>query len=82
MSADPGCVVIANPSVPVSHLDRNLARRLFTLSLTEWRDGTAVTVFVLADDAETHVEFTRKILALYPRQLRRVWDRRLYTGTG
>jgi hypothetical protein len=36
----------------------------------------------LADDAPLHANFVKHVLGLYPRQLRRVWDRRTYSGTG
>ncbi len=63
-------------------LTRNKARLIFTMSLVEWPDGTPVRVFVLPDHSTLHKDFSKHLLGLYPRQLRRVWDRKLYTGTG
>lgn len=48
----------------------------------QWPDGTVISVFVLPDTDATHHEFTRKILSLFPYQLRRSWDRYVYSGIG
>ena len=37
-------------------------------------------VFVLPDADPLHQEFAKRSLDLYPRQLRRVWDRHLFSG--
>jgi ABC-type phosphate transport system substrate-binding protein len=75
-------IIIANPSVSETQLTRNEARLIYTLRRTQWPDGQPVHVFVLADDAPLHANFVKHVLGLYPRQLRRVWDRRTYSGTG
>lgn len=75
-------VLIAHPSVPVAQLDRNTARLLFSMRRPQWEDGTPVHVYVLDDRDPLHVRFCREVLKLYPRQLRRVWDRQTFSGTG
>ena len=75
-------VLIANASVGVDGLSLNTTRLLFSMQLPQWPDGTAVRVFVLPDDHPGHRAFSKDLLRLYPRQLRRVWDRQLYSGTG
>lgn len=75
-------VLIANASVGVEGLSLNTTRLLFSMQLPQWPDGTAVRVFVLPDDHPGHRAFSKDLLHLYPRQLRRVWDRQLYSGTG
>jgi ABC-type phosphate transport system substrate-binding protein len=75
-------VIIANPSVQEAQLTRNDARLIYTLRRTQWANGQPIRVFVLPDDAPQHAEFVKHSLGLYPRQLRRVWDRRTYSGTG
>lgn len=74
--------VIVNPDVDVSRITRNQARLFYTMRQTQWSDGQHVQVFVLSDDAGLHGDFVKNILELYPRQLRRVWNRLLYSGTG
>ncbi len=75
-------VLIANGSVGVESLSLNNTRLLFSMQLPQWPDGSAVRVFVLPDDHPRHRAFSKDLLSLYPRQLRRVWDRQLYSGTG
>jgi ABC-type phosphate transport system substrate-binding protein len=41
-----------------------------------------VRVFVLPDADTLHRTFVKQTLELYPRQLRRVWDRHLFSGAG
>ncbi len=75
-------LLIANTSVDVDALSLNTTRLLFSMQLPQWPDGTTVRVFVLPDDHPRHRAFSKDLLSLYPRQLRRVWDRQLYSGTG
>jgi len=74
--------VIVNPEVDVSALDRNRARLIFTMRINQWRDQQPVTVFVLPDDASLHQRFAKSALQVYPYQLRRTWDRQVFSGTG
>ncbi len=75
-------VMVVNPGTSTDHITRSSARLLFSLRRSQWRDGRPVRVFVLPDNDPVHREFVRHILGLYPRQLRRVWDRQTYSGTG
>lgn len=75
-------VLVANPSVDRSNLSLNTTRLIFSMQLGQWTSGKPVRVFVLPDDSREHRTFAKKVLRLYPRQLRRVWDRKLYSGTG
>lgn len=74
--------LIAHPDTGVDALTRNEARLFFTMRLKNWPNGTAVKVFVLPDNHPLHGIFANRILELYPYQLRRVWDRQLFSGTG
>jgi len=75
-------VLIAHPSVGESEVSLNTTRLVFSMQLGQWPNGTRTRVFVLPDDSQVHRAFTKDLLSLYPRQLRRVWDRQLYSGTG
>ena len=68
-------VLIANRSVVASDVSLNTTRLMFSMQLGQWPDGTPVRVFVLPDDSEVHRLFSKDRLSLYPRQLRRTWDR-------
>jgi len=74
--------VIVHRSVAEDAFTLNVVRLIFTMRLLQWRDGTRVKVFVLPDAHPLHREFAKQSLDLYPRQLRRVWDRNLYSGSG
>ncbi|BAN69206.1 conserved hypothetical protein [endosymbiont of unidentified scaly snail isolate Monju] len=75
-------VIIAHPGTDARTFSRNTARLLFSQKRNRWKNGQPVHVYVLEDDHPVHREFSRRILKLYPRQLRRIWDIRTYSGTG
>jgi ABC-type phosphate transport system substrate-binding protein len=74
--------LIANRDAGVESLTRNEARLFFTMRLKNWPNGTLVKVFVLPDNNPLHIRFSNEVLGLYPYQLRRVWDRQIFSGTG
>ncbi len=74
--------MIAHPETSTEALTRNEARLFFTMRLKRWPDGTLAKVFVLPDNHPLHERFANEVLGLYPYQLRRVWDRQLFSGTG
>lgn len=74
--------LIAHDSVGVDRMTRNEARLYLTMRLKNWPNGASIKVFVLPDDDPLHHRFANGVLGLYPYQLRRVWDRQLFTGTG
>jgi hypothetical protein len=74
--------LIAHRDAGVESLTRNEARLFFTMRLKNWPNGKLVKVFVLPDDNSLHSRFSNEILGLYPYQLRRVWDRQIFSGTG
>lgn len=74
--------VIVHPSVAHEEFSFNMLRLIFAMRLIQWSDGSRIRVFVLADDEPLHREFSKKVVQFYPRQLRRVWDRHRFAGTG
>jgi len=74
--------VIVHAGFEGGDLSRNTARAIFSMRVKRWEDDTAITVFVLPDTHSTHRLFTRETLALFPHQLRRSWDRYVYSGIG
>lgn len=52
------------------------------MHLQEWPDGRAVKVFVLPDRNKLHQQFTKSQLGFFAYQLRRSWDRQVFSGTG
>lgn len=74
--------LLVNTATTDNNISRNKARLYFSQRLTRWPDGTLITLVVLPDNNSLHINFSKKILGLYPYQLRRAWDRQLFTGTG
>ena len=62
--------------------DRTDLRAIFTLRKRLWGNGQPIKVYVLPDDAEVHQEFVRTKLHLFPYQLRHIWNRLVFSGTG
>lgn len=75
-------VVVANPSVPDYSLSRDALRAIFAMRYTVWSDGSPIDVYVLPDNQEPHRKFCKMVLSIYPHNLRRVWDRLVFSGTG
>ncbi|WP_026596524.1 type 2 periplasmic-binding domain-containing protein [Methylohalobius crimeensis] len=75
-------VTITHPDVVVDSLRRNEARAIFAMRRRTWPDDTPIKVFVLPDNHPLHRAFCKKVLRIYPHQLRRIWDRNVFSGTG
>lgn len=74
--------LIAHSGTNITNLTRNEARLYLTMRLKHWPNGVSVKIFVLPDSDNLHHRFSNSVLGLYPYQLRRVWDRQIFTGTG
>ena len=74
--------LVVHRNVAIEELNVNVARLLFTMRLQNWPDGMRVRVFVFDRAKSVHREFAKQALDLYPRQLQRVWDRNLFSGSG
>lgn len=77
-----GDTLITHPSVDVQSLSQNEARLFVSMRLNQWPNGERLRVFVLPDNHPLHERVVKGILGLYPYQLRRAWDRQLFSGTG
>ncbi len=75
-------LLLVNTGTTEKIISRNKARLYFSQRLTHWPDGKSITLVVLSDNDPLHIAFSKKVLGLYPYQLRRAWDRQLFTGTG
>jgi ABC-type phosphate transport system substrate-binding protein len=75
-------LLIVQPQNVATELSRNSLRAIFAMRTTAWPDGSPIRVFVLQDKNKVHVSFCKDILGMFPYQLRRVWDRQVFSGTG
>jgi ABC-type phosphate transport system substrate-binding protein len=74
--------VVVNPSVKEQALPLGSIRAIFSMRMTQWPDGSPTRVFVMGDKNPIHSAFTKEVLGVFPHQLRRAWDRRIFSGTG
>ena len=75
-------VVITNKDVSEKSLNLGALRSVFGMRLRSWMGGKPVRVFVFSDHHPLHIEFSKKILGVFPHQLRWSWDRLVFSGTG
>lgn len=75
-------VVIAHPSVNKDIIARRTLRAIFGMRMRNWSDGESITVFVLDDRDPSHMHFCESNLGMLPYNLRRHWDRLIFSGTG
>jgi hypothetical protein len=74
--------LIVNERAGVEVLSRNEARLYLTMRVKQWPNGIPVRVFVLPDNDPLRLRVVKSLLGLFPYQLRRAWDRQLFSGTG
>lgn len=75
-------VLIVNSSNTDTELSLSSVRSIFAMRTHHWSDGTPIKVFVLKDNDEVHSTFCKNILRMFPYQLRRLWDKQIFSGTG
>jgi len=74
--------IVVNSSVPECKVSLNKTRAIFTMRQRFWPNGERIKVFTLADNHPHHQMFTKNNLHMFPHQLRRVWDRIVFSGIG
>jgi ABC-type phosphate transport system substrate-binding protein len=74
--------VITHSSSKYDSLSLNQLRAIFSLRARAWPDGAKITVVVQQDDHPVHQNFLVNTLKMLPHQLRRQWDRYIYSGIG
>lgn len=80
-SADEVVVIVPTGSI-IDTLSKAGLRAIFGMRSRTWPQGGAIKVFVLEDDDPVHATFSKQVLHTFPFNLRRIWDRRVYSGTG
>lgn len=63
-------------------ISKNGLSAIFKMRLRAWNDGTPVIVYVLSDDNPIHKRFSKQILNVFPHQLRRAWNKAVFSGSG
>lgn len=75
-------VVIVPAGSSINTISKTKLRAIFGMRSRTWPQGNPIKVFVLEDDDPVHASFSKQVLNTFPFNLRRIWDRRVYSGTG
>ncbi len=75
-------VPVVNQQLKQETISRRGLSAIFKMRLHKWADGTAITVFVLDDEHTLHKTFCKTILNVFPHQMRRIWNRLVFSGSG
>lgn len=74
--------VVANATNSIDTLSKKQLRRIYTMRQVSWDDGTPIVVLVLPSKHQTHKDFSKEYLNVFPYQLERIWDRLIFSGLG
>lgn len=80
--AEAQTLIVVNPFVEESSIDRRQVKNFFTLKSMHWQNGKKAHVVTLPKQHLSHVEFCKKVLHITPRQLERKWNYVAFTGKG
>ncbi len=75
-------ILIHHPELQNEDFSKQSLVRIYAMKKRYWSDGTPVTVFTLASDNNTHKSFVTHYLRMQPYQLKRLWHRLVFSGTG
>lgn len=75
-------VPIVNAENIQNSISQNGLSAIFKMRLRQWQDGSSITVFVLEDDDPVHKRFCKEILNVFPHQMRRAWNKLVFSGSG
>lgn len=79
---EPLLVVVGHLGVSPQALSTAQLQAIFSMRTRTWPNGAPVRVLVLPDNNKLHHAFVAKWLNLLPFQLRRAWDRLVFSGIG
>ena len=73
---------VINVNSAQKKISKNGLSAIFKMRLRHWSDGSDVTVFVLPDGDPLHKKFCKQILNVFPHQMRKNWNKLVFSGTG
>ncbi len=74
--------IVVNKSVPAVNYSASDIRAIFTMQKRFWSNKRQIKVYTLSDNNPLHKDFVKNNLIMFPHQIRRIWDRITYSGTG
>jgi len=72
--------IIANVGTGIKSVSKLQCYTIFSGHNTHWQNGVEIRIVVMPENSSIHRTFTKKYLGIYPYQLRRIWDRKNYSG--
>lgn len=72
--------IVAHPSSNIANLNKNDLRRIFLARQQFWPSGEKITVVMREPLSESHAQFCRQYLNLFPYQIERVWQQLVFSG--
>lgn len=74
--------IVVNKTVPTADYSTADIRAIFTMQKRFWPNHRQIKVYILSDSNPFHKDFVKNNLHMFPHQIRRIWDRMTYSGTG
>jgi hypothetical protein len=74
--------VVVHPGLAMGAVDLPELRAIFGMGVSEWSNGSGVSVFVMDPSSQLHISFVKNVLRIFPYQLSQAWDRLIFSGTG
>lgn len=76
----PPQVILNHPTFP--EISEQFLREVFSGKMRHWPDGKLIQVVVLKSDSPLHQAFIQLRLRMFPYQVQRLWNKRIYLGRG
>lgn len=73
-------IVIVHKNTEIDTLSLSRLRTIFGLKVRHWEDQTPIVVFTTSPVEKEYDTFCKQILGVFSHQLRRAWDRLIYSG--
>jgi len=77
-----GIYVVVNSANPQRNISQTGLNAIFNMRLRHWNDESPITVYVLQDEDPLHKTFCKQKLHVFPHQIRKGWNRQVFSGTG
>ncbi len=79
---DDGFVMIVNPQLKITEVDRDFVRDVYLKKVTEWDRGGVVHPVDLDSKFPARERFTHDVVRKTPAQLRSYWNQQVFSGKG
>ncbi len=73
-------IIIGVHNNNLTSINKSTLRAVFTMRLNRWENGQKITVLMLDQNSKIHREFCVQKLGVFPYQLQRILDKRVFSG--